>query len=134
MNVPVDYPSEFSAGVAANVGGDGAVGPYFILRSSDGLLVGEIGGAFVDKGVVEIGYAIVDSQSGRGLATAAVSGFAEIAAQDQGEAQRLIAHTPLDRPASGRVVEKAGFERLGIVEDEHEGEVLSVYEWVLRLR
>jgi RimJ/RimL family protein N-acetyltransferase len=134
LTVPDDYPTEFSAGVAqgATAKSEGALGPFFICRPADGIVVGEIGGAFVEEATIEIGYAVVDSQQGQGHATGAVVAIVDIA-RKLGSASRIIAHTPLDRPASGRVVEKAGFERRGVVEDEHEGEVLSVYEWELRL-
>ena len=135
LTVPDDYPTEFSAGVAqgATAKSEGALGPFFICRPADGLVVGEIGGALVEESTIEIGYAVVDSQQGQGHATGAVSAIVDIA-RKVASASRIIAHTPLDRPASGRVVEKAGFQRLGVVEDEHEGEVLSVYEWELQLR
>jgi [ribosomal protein S5]-alanine N-acetyltransferase len=94
--------------------------------------VGEIGGAFVDPATVEIGYAVVDSLAGNGFATAAVSEFAALA-RDHPSAERLLAHTPADRPASSRVLVKAGFASLGEVEDEHEGETLVVEEWELPL-
>ena len=59
--------------VAQYVGAVGQFGPYFLQRSDDGLVVGEIGGAFVDgEGTIEIGYAVVESQCNRGYATAAV--------------------------------------------------------------
>ena len=47
------------------------------------------------------------------------------------EVKRLVAHTPLDRPASGRVLQKAGFALLGETQDEHEGQILRVHEWEL---
>lgn len=47
---------------------------------------------------------------------------------------RVVAHTPLSRPESARVVEKAGFTCVGEIEDSHEGETLRVKEWELRLR
>lgn len=132
QTVPSDYPSEFSAGVAQAVGEDGMVGPFFIRRRADALVVGEIGGAFIDASTVEIGYSVVDSQSGRGYATAAVAELATVA-RSLAEARRIVAHAPLDRPASSRVLEKAGFENRGEVEDEHEGERLTVVEWELAL-
>jgi hypothetical protein len=46
----------------------------------------------------------------------------------------LRGHTPLGRPASGRVLDKAGFARTGEVEDEHEGVKLRLYRWELALR
>ena len=134
LTVADDYPTEFSAGVAQGVAAksDGAIGPFFICRRADGLVVGEIGGALVADSTLEIGYAVVDSQQGRGHATGAV--LATVAtARERGSASRVIAHTPLDRPASGRVLEKASFRNCGIVEDEHEGESIEVHEWELIL-
>jgi RimJ/RimL family protein N-acetyltransferase len=49
------------------------------------------------------------------------------------EVARLVAHTPLDRPASGRVLEKAGFTPTGEVDDEHEGATIRVRRWELAL-
>ena len=42
---------------------------------------------------------------------------------------RVVAHTPLDRPASGRVLEKAGFTNTGVVDDEDDGSVVTVLRW-----
>jgi RimJ/RimL family protein N-acetyltransferase len=131
--VAEDYPTEFSVGVAGSVGNDQALGPFFIQRSDDEVVVGEIGAAFVEEGTIEIGYAIVESMWGRGLATAAVRALLE-RARRLPEADRVIAHTPLDRPASGRVLEKAGMVMVGQTTDVHEGETLDVQRWELRLR
>lgn len=133
QEVPDDYPSEFSAGVAGSAGRDGIVGPYFIRRLPDQMVVGEIGGAFTDDGTVEIGYAVVPSLWGQGYATAAVREMVR-ALRAVDDAERIVAHTPLDRPASGRVLEKGGFTDQGETEDEHEGETLVVREWELRLQ
>lgn len=133
FEVPSDYPSEFSAGVAQSAGKEGMVGPFFIRRCSDALVVGELGGAFVDDSTIEIGYAVVGSASGKGCATAAVVAFIA-RARAQPDAEKLVAHTPLDHPASGRVLSKAGFDCVGQVEDEHEGESITVDEWTLPLR
>ena len=132
VRVAADYPTEFSAGVGQSVGAPG-VGPFFVHRAEDGVVVGEIGGTFVDEGVLEIGYAIVASEWGRGHATAAVEALVEHAEATPG-ARAIIAHTPFDRPNSSRVVEKAGFTLVGEVEDEHEGETIRVQRWELELR
>src|SRR5215218_3289497 len=108
VRVADDYPTEFSAGMAQAVGTDGQF-HYFVHRLEDDVVVGEIGAAFVDDdGTIEIGYAIVESQQNRGYATAAVEALAA-RMREESEVRRLVAHTPLDRPDSGRVVEKAGF-------------------------
>jgi RimJ/RimL family protein N-acetyltransferase len=127
-----DYPTEFTAGVADSVGGEKMVGPFFLHRSDDDVVVGELGGAFVDAGVVEIGYAVVASCWGRGYATAGVRAFVAHA-RGRGDVERVVAHTPLDRPASGRVLEKAGFTLGGETEDEHDGVPVRVQRWELAL-
>jgi hypothetical protein len=103
VRVADDYPTEFSAGVAQHVGAVGQFGPYFLQRPEDDLVVGEIGGAFVDEeGTIEIGYAVVESQWNRGYATAAVEALVT-KASEASEVRRIVAHTPLERPESGRV-------------------------------
>jgi hypothetical protein len=49
------FPTEFSMGVAGQVGAGAPLGPFFIRRSEDGVVVGEIGGALVEAGTLEIG-------------------------------------------------------------------------------
>jgi RimJ/RimL family protein N-acetyltransferase len=129
-DVPVapDYPTEFSHGIARQAGSGSPLGPYFILRTDDDVVVGEIGGGFVAPGTVEIGYAITRSCWGHGHATAAVRALLAIAAGVP-EIEQILAHTPLDRPASGRVLEKAGFVADGEVEDEHDGVAIRVRRW-----
>jgi hypothetical protein len=87
--VAADFPTEFSVGVAGNVGTASPLGPSFIHRAVDDVAVGEIGGGFVAPGTV-IGRARANP-----------------------EITLIIAHTPLDRPASGRVLTKAGFTLVG---------------------
>jgi ribosomal-protein-alanine N-acetyltransferase len=102
-----------------------------VHRAGDDV-VGEIGGGFTADGTVEIGYAIVGSCRGEGYATCAVRALIA-RAEDVPEIARMVAHTPLDRPASGRVLEKAGFTPLGEWDNEHEGERLRVRRWEFRL-
>ena len=70
---------------------------------------------------------------GRGYATEAVRALVERARALPG-VERIIGHTPLDRPASGRVLAKAGFALVGEEEDEHEGVPIRVNRWELVLR
>ena len=133
VRVAPHYPTEFSSGVAEGVGGDSAVGPFFLHRVDDDVVVGEIGGGFTAPGVVEIGYAVVRSCWGRGYASDAVRGLVS-RARETPAIVCLVAHTPLDRPASGRVLEKAGFTPVGEVDDEHDGVAVRVQRWELPLR
>ena len=132
VRVADDYPTEFSAGVAQVVGAEGQFGPYFLHRRYDDVVVGEIGGAFVDEeGTIEIGYAVVESQWNRGYATAAVEALVT-KAREASDVRRIVAHTPLDRPESGRVLEKAGLALVREMEDTDEkGKVVRVKEWEL---
>ncbi|HEX8065203.1 MAG TPA: GNAT family protein [Thermoleophilaceae bacterium] len=133
VRVADDYPTEFSAGVAQAVGAKGQLGPFFVHRAEDDLVVGELGGAFVDEGTIEIGYAVVESQRNRGYATAAVEAFVAMA-RDAFDARRVIGHTPLERPQSGRVLEKAGFTVAREMDDDDEqGGVVRVHEWELAI-
>jgi len=63
--VAPDHPTEFSAAVGRRVGAGSPLGPYFLHRAEDDVVVGEIGGAFVTPGEIELGYAIVPSCWGR---------------------------------------------------------------------
>jgi RimJ/RimL family protein N-acetyltransferase len=132
VRVADDYPTEFSAGVAQAVGAERQFGPFFLHRSEDDLVVGELGGAFVDEeGTIEIGYAVVESQWNRGYATAAVEALVA-KARETSEVRRIVAHTPLERPESGRVLEKAGFAMVREMDDaDEEGNVVRVKEWEL---
>jgi RimJ/RimL family protein N-acetyltransferase len=124
------YPTEFSEGVAQSAGKGSPLGPFFIHRADDDVVVGEIGGAIIEPGVAEIGYAIVEHSWGQGHASAAVKELIGLA-RAAPEVERLRGHTPLDRPASGRVLEKAGFARGEQMDDEHEGAVMRVQRWEL---
>jgi RimJ/RimL family protein N-acetyltransferase len=133
-DIPVadDYPTEFSQGVAAQVASGSELGPYVVFHRAGDIVVGEIGGAFTSPGTVEIGYAVVRSHWGRGVATDAVRALLDIL-RKRTDIQRVVAHTPLDRPESARVVQKAGFSFIRELEDAHEGVTLRVKQWELRL-
>ena len=132
VRVAQDYPTEFSVGVAQCVGAVGQFGPFLVHRPDDDVVVGEVGGAFVDEqGSIEIGYAMVESQRNRGYATAAIEALAT-KARAAAEVRRVLAHAPLERPQSGRVLEKTGFSMVREMDDADEaGNVLRVKEWEL---
>jgi RimJ/RimL family protein N-acetyltransferase len=132
VRVAADHPTEFSGAVGRRVGAGSPLGPYFMHRAEDDVVVGEIGGGFVAPGLVEIGYAIVPSCWGLGYATEAVRALVE-RARAIAEVERMAAYTPLDRPASGRVLEKAGFACVGELDHEHDGAVMRVKRWELAL-
>jgi GNAT superfamily N-acetyltransferase len=102
VRVADDYPTEFSVGVAQYVGAERQFGPFVLHRSEDEVVVGEIGGAFVDEeGTIEIGYAVVESHWNRGYATAAVEALvAQGARSVRGAPHRCphAARAPTERP------------------------------------
>jgi RimJ/RimL family protein N-acetyltransferase len=126
------YPTEFSKETAERVGAPAQLGPLFIVRREDDVVVGEIGAALVGEDTAEIGYAVAASCQGRGYATAAVEALVS-RLRRSGDVARVIAHTPADRPASARVLEKAGFARGPEVDLEDEGATLRVTRWELAL-
>ena len=76
-------------------------------------LIGECGIGRRPSGAVEMGYWIARAAWGRGFATEACTALVDIA-----RTLRLLSLEGshfLDNPASGRVLEKLGFEPLGIV-------------------
>ena len=76
------------------------------------LLLGSCGLARRPSGGVELGYWIARRHWGRGYATEAGTALVEIARALKLE--RLQASHFIDNPASGRVLEKLGFEPVGI--------------------
>jgi ketosteroid isomerase-like protein len=128
MRVADDYPAEFSVETAGFVGMRGPLGPYFIEH--DGVVIGEAGGSWTSDGEIEIGYGIVPSAWGRGHATAAVGRLLEHAREHDG-LERLVAHAPVDRPGSGRVLEKSGFVPTAEFDEEVDGTMTRLVRWEL---
>lgn len=94
--------------------------PSLIFRRTHGApqLIGTVGLARKPNGAVELGYWISRPHWGLGYATeaaAAVLGFARHSLR----LRRLTARHFVDNPASGRVLEKLGFRRTGIVEPSY---------------
>jgi RimJ/RimL family protein N-acetyltransferase len=87
---------------------------FLIFERTDGApnLVGSCGLGRRPSGAVEMGYWIARAHWGRGYATEASRALIEIARTlgfDQLEGSHFV-----DNPASGRVLEKLGFQPLGI--------------------
>ena len=87
---------------------------FLIFERTDGepRLVGSCGLARRQSGAIELGYWIARPFWGRGLATEASAALVDIAWALR--LPRLQASHFIDNPASGRVLEKLGFEPLGI--------------------
>jgi len=84
----------------------------FERKDGEPRLVGSCGLGRRPSGAVELGYWIARPFWGRGIATEAATALIEIA-RTMGFTRLEGSHF-LDNPASGRVLEKLGFEPLGI--------------------
>jgi len=114
-----------SPGAPAWPDADPAEAPWrqpWLVRHED-RVVGTVGfkGA-PDQGRVEVGYGLVPSVRGRGLATEAVRGLI-MAAAGRGVTE-VVAETLTGNRASQRVLEKLGFARTGRYTSE-EGELIT---------
>ena len=85
--------------------------------SSDPRVIGGCGLQRRASGAVELGYWVARPHWGRGIATEAATAMVDIA-RTLGFATIEASHF-LDNPASGRVLEKLGFESSGIVAPLH---------------
>ena len=93
-----------------------ADGTYFgfVMVDAD-QVVGHIGLKHMDRerGEAEVGYWVGRPYWGRGYASRAVREIVTFAFEELG-LRRLYAHVLAHNPASGRVLEKAGFERVDL--------------------
>ena len=97
-----------SVGIAGNVRQRFAARTIFLRRAADDVVVGEIGGRFVGAGTVEIGYPVVPRAGVRAMPPVRRVTWWSRARASPG-IERVVAHAPVDRPASGRLPAKAGF-------------------------
>ena len=85
----------------------------FARTDGDPVLVGGCGLAAKPSGAVELGYWIARPFWGRGYAFEAATAVIDIARTLR--LQRLVGSYFLDNPASGRVLEKLGFQPTGVI-------------------
>ena len=95
-----------------------------VIERSSLIAIGELGckGEAVD-GVADIGYGFNPSLWNRGYATEIVTAFSDWLLE-QPELHAVTADTAVTNPASGRVLEKAGFAQVGTGFDEDDGDLL----------
>lgn len=112
----VDFPADEGRVIAGFITDrpDDTLGPYGqrqIVERESGLVIGAIGLFWPPAdGRLEIGYGIVASRRGRGLATEAARAMVEFALTAPG-VHTVYADVELSNPASVRVLEKAGLQR-----------------------
>jgi ribosomal-protein-alanine N-acetyltransferase len=88
----------------------------YVIADSESQIAGLIGLENVIRGASQsatLSYWVDRARNGRGLASQAVADIAELALTDLG-LHRLEAPVRVDNPASQRLLEKNGFERVGI--------------------
>jgi len=86
---------------------------WFIIEKKDGSKIGSIGHFPVGK-LLEIGYAIIPSERGKGYCTEAVKIMVDYLFLAKDTA-RIQAHTDTRNKASQKVAEKAGFKKEGTI-------------------
>ncbi len=110
-------------------GGERRWGALCFVLSEQKTLVG-MGGYKGDpspEGVVEVGYAIAPAFRGQGLATEATRSMVDSAFADP-RVQAVDAHTLAHENPSTRVLEKAGFRKIGERIDPEDG---AIWHWRL---
>lgn len=85
------------------------------IEDRSGRLLGGLGVDAMARGLPEIGYWIGRAFWGKGIATEALNGFLERSPAPLNRRGLAAGHFT-DNPASGRVLEKAGFLYTGVVE------------------
>ncbi|WP_040464169.1 GNAT family N-acetyltransferase [Erythrobacter sp. NAP1] len=108
---------------------------FLITRASDAQVIGCVGIDRMDESdTIELGYWIAREHWGQGYATEAGEATLKIA-RTLGHTQVHAGHF-LDNPASGRVLEKLGFQPTGRIVERHScgrGESAPTAEFVLDL-
>ena len=100
---------------------------YLAIDTASRLVVGSCGfkGNPNDNGEVEIAYGTFPPHERRGVASFMAEQLCRIASNDQG-VKKILAHTLPETNASGRVLLKNGFEKIGEVVDPDDG---PVWRW-----
>jgi ribosomal-protein-alanine N-acetyltransferase len=88
-------------------------GPLLIESRADGTLLGSTGLSFETSYRASTGYVLAKEAWGQGFATEALRAAMQLA--DRLGIRRLYAHCHVEHGASARVLERAGFEREGVL-------------------
>lgn len=95
-----------------------------VIERSSRTAIGELGcKGEPEHGVADIGYGFNPSAWNRGYATEIVTAFSNWLLE-QPSIHTVSADTAVTNPASGRVLEKAGFAQVGTGFDEEDGDLL----------
>lgn len=96
-----------------------------VLRDEGGPLVGHVGfhGPPDDRGVLEVGYRVLEAHRGQGVASEAVKGLLDWAFREAGVTTFRASIAPGNGP-SLRLAARLGFQQVGRQVDEEDGEEL----------
>jgi RimJ/RimL family protein N-acetyltransferase len=121
---------EWVARVKESTSADAWTHGFAVVQRASGAIVGHCAykGPPGPEAVVEIAYGIEPVYRGRGYATEAARALVAFAF-GSGRVRLVCAHTRPEKNASGRVLTKCGFERIGEVMDPEDG---LVWRWELR--
>ena len=126
------YPSRYSIEVVQLLLDGvqlGPYGPYFMLRKSDGAVVGEIGcGVQPGSDTGEVGYSVIEPCWGQGYATEALRALLDFVLAQPGM-RRVVARTTVAHRASRRVMEKAGMRYTGRCEGTEDGRPVTLVSY-----
>jgi len=127
-----DVSPDWVARLRASTHGDPWLHGFAVVGRAEQLVIGTVGfkGPPNEHGEVEIAYGVAPPFDNRGYATEATAAGAEFAFGNDA-VERVIAHTKPEHNASGRVLEKCGFLRIGEVIDPEDG---LVWRWELPRR
>lgn len=112
-----DFPDDIDRGVAqrflelheAGVGPEFPFGPFVIVDLAKGVVVGSIGAhGNPINGEVEIGYDVIKSERGRGIATAAILSLTATLSAEPG-VEVIVARVARHNTPSARALLAAGF-------------------------
>ncbi|MFN6499957.1 MAG: GNAT family N-acetyltransferase [Nostoc sp. DedQUE01] len=110
----IDDPSQLGWGV------------WLMIHIADNTLIGDLGfgGKANEQGTVEMGYEVISAYRQQGLAFEAVEALVNFAFT-QPELKKIISHSPDDRIASIRILEKLGMQEIAREE--------NLIKWELKL-
>lgn len=129
--MPPHERAEISPAWLSLLDASGPVDPWIhgfqVMHRTNGTLLGNCGfkGPPDADGMVEVAYGIAPEHQGKGYATEAAAALVDYALAT-GQVRVVRAHTRPEANASGRVLTKCGFRRIGEVIDPDDG---LVWRW-----
>ena len=105
---------------------------YAVIRKEDGKNIGYVQLVPIGEGKWEIGYHVAKPYTCKGYATEAVTAFLPVMAEKVG-IKEVYGIRLLENAASGRVLEKCGFETFFVGEGDYHGGVYEISKSIWKL-